>query len=305
MTDKPWFRFYPVDWRGDAKLKVCSLAARGLWIELMAIMHEGTPYGHLMIGGAAPSDGDLCKLLGVPVGTVRKALAELEHRGVALRTEGGVVFSKRMVRDAERAETDAVNGRKGGNPQVKGWVNPPVNAAGGRALTHPGNGNGSSSDSGVEALSGVEPEKGPALALVVNDYELSPGQLQAAVPGLVGAWNNIAASVQPFVAVTLRSHPKATAALRAHPQIDWWSAVFSRVAASDFLRGLAPFPDGRPFVADFLWCLTHADEIAGGRYDNRERSAPLALPTKGQQRSARNAASTEAVIASLRAEGAI
>jgi hypothetical protein len=276
LTDKPWFRFYPVDWRGDAKLKVCSLAARGLWVDLLAIMHEGTPRGHLTIAGSAPSEADLARLLGVPVGHVRRALVELEQRGVALRTEGGVVFSKRMVRDTEKGEADKANGQRGGNPQVKPpvkppvnpGVNPPVKAAGGPARAHPGNRNGN--DSGVEALSGVEPEKGAALTLVPpTALELSPGQLQAAVPGLVGAWNNIAACSPPFVEATFRSHPKAMAALRTHPSIDWWGDLFRRVVASDFLAGRQPMRDGRVFVADLLWVLDHADEIALGRHDNR------------------------------------
>lgn len=39
MSD-PWLKFYPTDWRSDPALKMCSLAARGLWIEMIALMHE-------------------------------------------------------------------------------------------------------------------------------------------------------------------------------------------------------------------------------------------------------------------------
>ena len=51
---KPWLKFYPADWRADPRLRMCSLAARGLWIELMSYMHEGEPYGHLTIDGVPP-----------------------------------------------------------------------------------------------------------------------------------------------------------------------------------------------------------------------------------------------------------
>lgn len=95
--------------------------------------------------------------------------------------------------------------------------------------------------------------------------DLSPGQLQAAVIGLTGAWNNICAvDGSPFQPVTARSHQKATVALRAHPDIDWWGALFARVAASDFLRR-----DAKMAPADLWWVLDHAEEIAAGRYDNR------------------------------------
>ena len=131
-----------------------------------------------------------------------------------------------------------------------------------------GNGGGGRKgmEEGTEAVNGSQP---PARVLA-----LSPGQLQAAVPGLIGAWNNLAAVVEPFSAVEgIRSHPKATAALRARPDIDWWADVFRRVALSDFLRGLETLRDGRRFIADFWWCLENAEEIASGRYDNRDRTS--------------------------------
>lgn len=134
----------------------------------------------------------------------------------------------------------------------------------------------SSSSSSSSASASAEEPKERALSLVTSprvDLELSSGQIQAAVPGLVGAWNNIAGGQSPFVAVTVRSHPKATAALRAHPDIDWWAALFARVASSDFLRGLIAMADGRAFIADFFWCLDKADAIAAGRYDNRSKTS--------------------------------
>ncbi len=100
--------------------------------------------------------------------------------------------------------------------------------------------------------------------------ELSPGQLMACVSGLVGAWNNLCAiDGSPFKPVTVRSHPKATQALRAHPDIDWWAALFQRVAASNYLAGRVAGRDGTPFIADFWWVLDRCEPIAAGRYDNR------------------------------------
>jgi hypothetical protein len=268
VPDKPWFRFYPVDWRGDAKLKVCSLAARGLWIELIAIMHEGTPYGHLVLGGRTPTPAEISRLIGVSPRAIAKALDELSAAGVAQRTEAGVVFSRRMVRDAEKASTDRVNGSLGGNPRVKPWVNPPVNAAGGPAGAPAGNSN--SNSSGVEALSGGEPERGSLAVVHPGPYELLPAQIRAGIPGLIGAWDNIAGGVPPFrPADVSANNPRVYSALRAHPSIDWWGDLFERVVASDWLAGRVPGRDGRPFVADFLWCVEHADQIAVGRYDNR------------------------------------
>ena len=37
---RPWMKWYPADWRSDPGLRMCSFAARGLWADLLALMHE-------------------------------------------------------------------------------------------------------------------------------------------------------------------------------------------------------------------------------------------------------------------------
>jgi len=125
---RPWMKFYPNDWRGDPRLKMCSYAARGLWIDLMSYMHEGLPYGHLTIDGVAPDLSGIAALTGRPAAATRKALAELEARQVFSRTPEGTIYSRRMVRDAEKAARDKANGSAGGNPALNPGVNPPVKA---------------------------------------------------------------------------------------------------------------------------------------------------------------------------------
>ena len=104
LMARPWMKFYPVDWRADPRLRLCSLAARGLWIDLMTYMHEGEPYGHLTIDGVPPPTDGIAALVGRPVNEVRKALAELEARRVFDRAESGAIVSRRMVRDKERSD---------------------------------------------------------------------------------------------------------------------------------------------------------------------------------------------------------
>jgi hypothetical protein len=119
----PWLKFYPTDWRADPGLRHCSLSARGLWIELLGIMHDSEPYGHL---DPALTGYDIALLVGSPLKTVRAALAELEMNRVFDRGDKGEIVSRRMVRDHAKALKDQANGSKGGNPQVTGWVNPAV-----------------------------------------------------------------------------------------------------------------------------------------------------------------------------------
>lgn len=101
--------------------------------------------------------------------------------------------------------------------------------------------------------------------------QLLPGQIRAGVPGLIGAWNNVAAAVPELSAVTSYdpNDPKLYAALRGHFNIDWWAgSVFGKVAKSDLLRGLVPWRDGTVKAASLWWVIRNADAIAAGDYDN-------------------------------------
>lgn len=127
---EPWLKFYPSDWRADPALRMCSLAARGLWIEMLCVMHEATPRGSLVINGAALNDRQIAALAGCTVPEAAKALASLEEAGVFSRDADGTIYSRRIRRDDAKAARDKANGRKGGNRtllQVKQGVNPPDN----------------------------------------------------------------------------------------------------------------------------------------------------------------------------------
>jgi len=101
--NQPWIKFYPRDWRGDQALRAVSIAARGLWLECLCIMHEAKPYGHLLLNGN-PVEGDvLARMTGVPVEEAAALMAELREAGVLSVTSKGVVFSRRMTKDHARA----------------------------------------------------------------------------------------------------------------------------------------------------------------------------------------------------------
>ena len=125
----PWMKFYPQDWRADEKLRLCSLAARGLWIEMLAIMHRSERYGQLLIGGRVPTDAQLAVQVGASPDQVPILMAELEEAGVFSRATSGAIYSRRMTRDHKKAETARKNGKKGGNPSLgnktgkSGWDN--------------------------------------------------------------------------------------------------------------------------------------------------------------------------------------
>jgi hypothetical protein len=113
---------------------MCSFAARGLWIDLLGLMHESTPVGLLLVNGVPPSTRQLAGLLGGTEREIKKLLAELGNANVysvtgnALPADlrkliptglpSGILFSRRMVRDEAKALQDRLNGSGGGNPNL-------------------------------------------------------------------------------------------------------------------------------------------------------------------------------------------
>ncbi len=124
---RPAFQFYPADWRKDAALQSCSLAAQGLWVNLMCIAHECEPYGHLVVNGKPMQDAQIARLVGLSLKECSKLLAEILDAGVASRNEEGAILSRRMVRDeeirnarAEGGKAGSIHGHKGAEHGAKG-----------------------------------------------------------------------------------------------------------------------------------------------------------------------------------------
>jgi hypothetical protein len=138
---RPAFQFYPADWRKDTELQSCSIAARGLWIEILCIAHECEPYGHLTVNGQPMDLSKLARIAGLTVRECTALVKELEDAGVSRRADSGAIYSKRMVDDerirnaratgggdgAEHGHKGAEHGSKGGRPRKEtGDKKPPL-----------------------------------------------------------------------------------------------------------------------------------------------------------------------------------
>ncbi len=117
---RPAFQFYPADWRKDMALQSCSVAARGLWIDLLCIAHECEPYGHLTVNGRAMTSAQIGRHTGLTARECDALLLELADAGVLSRTDEGVIFSRRMVRDEDLRNRRASGGAAGAEHGVKG-----------------------------------------------------------------------------------------------------------------------------------------------------------------------------------------
>lgn len=131
----PVSMFYWIDWLNDPALKLCSFAAKGLWMDCLSLAATCTPFGHLAVDGRPLTAGDLQLML--PGHHDEKEIAALLHElvktGTASRSAKGIIYSRRMVRDARARILNERNGQKGGNPTLRnkrqkgGADNPPVN----------------------------------------------------------------------------------------------------------------------------------------------------------------------------------
>ncbi len=251
MTDAPWFPLFVSDWLTETRDLTHEM--RGVHADLLCLAWKQD---------GLPTDPEaIRKLAQCSPKTWAKVWPDLSAKW--MERDGRLVNARQ---EAERVVTGDISqkrreaGRKGAAAkwQTHGKRSDCQMANDGH--THNNTVQNTTTEREL-TLSLVARAPSPAIGAI----ELSPGQLQAAVPWLVGAWNNLCAlDGSPFKPVTVRSHPKATQALRAHPDIDWWVALFQRVAASDFLRR-----DAKMAPADLWWVLDHVEEIAAGRYDNR------------------------------------
>ena len=136
MNGNRWSKFWWQDWQGDKALRTVSLAARGLWMELLCIAHDAEPYGHVLINGRSPSAEMLASLVGVRrQRELSSLLVELESAGIFSRNADGIIYCRRMVRDKATSDAGRESGRKGGNPALNGKDHEPKKPAGG--LTPP------------------------------------------------------------------------------------------------------------------------------------------------------------------------
>ena len=96
-----WVKWYWQDYLSEAGLQLCSLAARGLWVEMLAIMTRASNKGYLQIGKVSVDNKMLAKLVRADEKLVSDLLSELESHTVFSRTKNGKIFCRRLVREAE------------------------------------------------------------------------------------------------------------------------------------------------------------------------------------------------------------
>lgn len=126
MAGTTWGKFFWSDWESDPNLKLCSLAAQGLWMRILCICATSDVPGHMVLAGKPVTNEDLAAIVGKPLREVNKLMTELADRAVFSRDSDGVVFSRRMKRDAARSQSARERGKQGGNPLLLAIQNNPL-----------------------------------------------------------------------------------------------------------------------------------------------------------------------------------
>lgn len=120
QDNRPAFQFYPDDWKAEDGLKLCSLAAKGLWIEMLMIMFKSKVRGCLLVNEKQIKSKELAKLTSNNEPEIEILLTELEQYNVYSRLKSGCIYCRRMYREAlhekEISEKRSKAGKLGGRP---------------------------------------------------------------------------------------------------------------------------------------------------------------------------------------------
>lgn len=104
---RPSFQFYPGDWQGSQKLRRCSPAARGAWLDILCVLHDCDEYGV-----ARYPLRELCRAAGVEL----KHARELVDKGVLKGSDSEPVRFAWAPSHAGRKGTETVLVESAGGP---------------------------------------------------------------------------------------------------------------------------------------------------------------------------------------------
>lgn len=110
------------DWLGDQAVRRLSPAARGVWIDCLALMAVANPTGYLCDERGKPlTHEEIARVVNATPTDVANLLAEVLEKGVASRDRTGRLFNRRMVRKASIAAKKRLSGKKGGDATRLKW----------------------------------------------------------------------------------------------------------------------------------------------------------------------------------------
>ncbi len=174
----PAFQFYPGDWRKDPGIQAMDFEERGVWFELLCIMHESEDRGRLVMNSLPIPIRRLAKLLGISAKKTEKFFKVFTELGVCSVDENGAFFNRRMVREEGKRQAKSRAGKAGMRSR---WGDGVDNESDNTEITEPvtediTNGGSSSSSSSSKPITPLPPQAGEA----ENGIEKPPPNSRAA-----------------------------------------------------------------------------------------------------------------------------
>lgn len=256
---RPSFQFYPGDWRKDAALQSCSLAARGAWIELMCIMHNCEPYGVLSTNGTPFTVVQIARLMGESPGLTAKLLAELEGAGVFSRQEDGSIYSRRMVHDGMISDIRSRSGKMGGNPKLLKQKPSKTQAKDQQTVEQSPTPSSSSSSSKQKHESTIV-DSSPSACADGPQTRSDPIPYQA----IVDVFNRTLTRLPKARNLTPKRRTLIRSAWQAAPErrsVEFWEALAAEYEADDFTNGTGPYLNGHEGWRPSIDYLLRADVV--------------------------------------------
>lgn len=96
--EKAAFLFDVVEWQTAIAIRLCSIGAKGLYMELLTITHRSEPYGVAQLGDRVIPEDRLPWICGCSTAEqFTELLQELLDAGLVMRTPSGVLATKEMT----------------------------------------------------------------------------------------------------------------------------------------------------------------------------------------------------------------
>jgi hypothetical protein len=126
----PFLRFATGDYWNDPGVQSLDHWDKGVWLEILFLMHQSEDRGRLVLNGNPMSDLQIARAIGLPLNGQESyeggvfmrpfhiTLATILQAKVADRDETGALVNRRMVRDEILRQRAVETGRMGGNPNL-------------------------------------------------------------------------------------------------------------------------------------------------------------------------------------------
>lgn len=121
MPGLPYMQFYVGDWKRSADVQSLPYSERGVWFEMLCLMHDSPQRGCLCQADGTPlADDEVARLLGLSKQDFTNALAVLLRSKVTERNQNGALINRRMVRERLAKEAKSRAGKAGSDSRWLG-----------------------------------------------------------------------------------------------------------------------------------------------------------------------------------------